>query len=130
MLYYYWVFDTWVYSNEKQWLLFALLLLFAVYTGSWPCLLVDMTVKKVDKVIGSNAEEANFYNNINQIDNGYESTYLNNGEDDEDKISFIGMDMNELKSILYQDVIILAVRVGNCIVLAMFITIIYGKGED
>ena len=56
--------------------------------------------------------------------------HLNNSEDDEDKFSFTGVDTNELKSILYQDVTILAVRVGDRIVLAMFITIIHGKGED
>ena len=56
--------------------------------------------------------------------------HLNNSEDNEDKFSFTGIDTNELKSILYQDVTILAVRVEDRIILAMFITIIYGKGED
>jgi len=58
-------------------------------------------VKKVNKIIGSDAEEANPYNNINEIDNGYKSAYLNNSEDNEDKISFIGVDINKLKLILY-----------------------------
>ena len=111
-------------------MLLALLLLFAGYTGSRPCSLVDAAVKKVDKVIGSDTEEANPYNDINKIDDRYKSAYLDNSEDNKDKFSFIGVDMNELKSILYQDVTILAVRVGDCIVLAMFITIIHGKGED
>ena len=130
MLHYHWVLDTWVYPDEEQRLLLALLLLFAAYTGSRPCSLVDAAVKKVDKVTGSDTEEANPYSDIDEINDGYENAYSNNSEDDEDQFSFAGVDTNELKSILYQDVTILAVRVGDRIVLAMFIIIIYRKGED
>ena len=73
VLHYHWVFDTWVYPDKEQRLLLALLLLFAAYTGSRPCSLVDAAVKKVDKVIWSNTEEANPCNDIDELDNGYES---------------------------------------------------------
>jgi len=87
-------------------------------------------MKKVNKVIGSDIEEANPYNNINKLDNGYKSAYLNNSKGNEDKFSFANIDINELKSILYQNVIILIVRVGDHTVLVMFITIIHRKGEN
>jgi len=103
------VLNTWVYPNKEQRLLLALLLLFAAYTGSRPCSLVNTAVKKVNKVIGSDTEEANPYNNINEIDNGYKSAYLNNSKNNKDNFSFIGVDTNELKLILYQDVTILIV---------------------
>ena len=86
--------DTWVYPNKKQQLLLALLLLFAAYIGSRPCSLVDAAVKKVNKVIKSNTEETNPYNN---------------SKTNKDEFSFASIDTNKLKSILYQDVIILAV---------------------
>jgi len=82
-------------------LLLALLLLFTAYIGSWLYLLVNIAIKKVNKVIGSDTEEANPYNDIDEIDNGYKSAYLNNSKDDEDKFSFIGVDINELKLIFY-----------------------------
>ena len=56
---------------------------------------------KVDKVIGSDIEEANPYNDINKLDNGYKSMYLNNSKDNEDEFSFISIDTNKLKLILY-----------------------------
>ena len=90
-------------------MLFALLLLFAAYTGSWPYLLVNTAVKKVNKVIGSDIEEANPYNNINKLNNGYKSIYLNNSKNNKDKFSFVSININELKLIFYQDVMILIV---------------------
>jgi len=51
--------------------------------------------------IESDIEEANPYNNINKLNNGYKSVYLNNGEDNKDKSSYMGVDINELKLILY-----------------------------
>jgi len=51
--------------------------------------------------MGSDIEEANPYNNINEINNRYESVYLNNGKNNKDKISFTGVDINKLKLILY-----------------------------
>ena len=111
-------------------MLLTLLLLFTAYIGVWLYLLVNIAVKKVNKVIGSDIEEANPYNDINELNNGYESVYLNNSKDNKDEFSFTSVDINKLKLILYQDVTILIVRVGDCIVLAMFITIIYRKGED
>jgi len=41
-------------------------------------------VKKVDKVIGSDIEEANSYSDIDEINDGYENAYLNNSEDNKD----------------------------------------------
>ncbi|KAF2174473.1 hypothetical protein K469DRAFT_648257, partial [Zopfia rhizophila CBS 207.26] len=41
VLHHHWVLDTWVYPDEEQRLLLALLFLFAAYTGSRPCSLVD-----------------------------------------------------------------------------------------
>ena len=69
--------------------------------GSWLCLLVNIVIKKVDKVIGSDIEEVNPYNDIDELDNRYKSAYLNNSKNDEDEFSFASVDMNELKSILY-----------------------------
>jgi len=58
-------------------------------------------VKKVNKIIGSDIEEANPYNDIDEINNGYESAYLNNSKDNKDKFFFVGVDTNKFKSILY-----------------------------
>ena len=93
--------DAWVYPDKEQRLLLTLLLLFAAYIGAWPCLLVDVAVKRVNKVIESDTEEANPYNDIDELDDGYESAYLNNGEDDKDEFSCVGVDTNKLKLILY-----------------------------
>ena len=82
-------------------MLLALLLLFTAYIGSQLYLLVNATIKKVNKVIGSNTEEANPYNNINELNNRYKSMYLNNSKNNEDKFSFASVDINELKLILY-----------------------------
>ncbi|KAF2726763.1 hypothetical protein EJ04DRAFT_557793 [Polyplosphaeria fusca] len=46
LLHHHWVLDSSVYPDEEQRLLLALLLLFAAYTGSRPCSLVDASVKK------------------------------------------------------------------------------------
>jgi len=46
--------------------------------------LVDIAIKKVDKVIGSDIEEVNLYSDIDEINNGYKNAYLNNSEDDKD----------------------------------------------
>jgi hypothetical protein len=82
-------------------LLLALLLLFTAYTGARLYLLVNAAVKKVDKVIESDTEEANPYNDIDKLDDGYKSAYLNNGKYYKDESSCAGVDTNELKSILY-----------------------------
>ena len=76
-------------------------MLFAAYTGARPYSLVNAAVKKVNKVIESDTEEANPYNNINELDDGYESAYLNNGKYYKDEFSYAGVDTNELKLILY-----------------------------
>jgi len=76
-------------------------LLFAAYIGARLYLLVNVAIKKVNKVIESDIEEANPYNNTNELDDGYESAYLNNGEDNKDESSYTGVDTNKLKSILY-----------------------------
>ena len=55
-----------------------------------------MAIKKFNKVIGSNIEEANPYKDINELNNRYESAYLNNSEDNKDEFSFTGVDINEL----------------------------------
>ena len=82
-------------------MLLTLLLLFTAYIGARLCSLVNAAVKKVDKVIESNTEEANPYNDTNELDDGYESAHLNNNEDDKDESSYAGVDTNELKLILY-----------------------------
>ena len=82
-------------------MLLTLLLLFTAYIGARLYLLVNVAIKKVNKVIESNIEEANPYNNINKLNNRYKSAYLNNSEDNKDKFSYIGVDTNELKLILY-----------------------------
>ena len=64
-------------------------------------MLVNAAIKKVNKVIESDIEEANPYNNINELNNRYKSTYLNNGEDNKDKFFYVGVDINKLKLILY-----------------------------
>ena len=98
--------------------------------GSQPYLLVNTTVKKVNKVIKSNIKKANPYNNINELNNGYKSTYLNNSKNNKDEFSFASININKLKLILYQDIIIFAIQVRNYIVLTIFIIIIHRKGED
>jgi len=55
----------------------------------------------VNKVIESNIEKVNFYNNINKLDNRYKSIYLNSSEDNKNKFFFIGVDINKLKLKLY-----------------------------
>ena len=47
-------------------------------------MLVNVAVKKVNKVIGSDIEEVNPCNGINEIDNRYKSAYLNNSKDNKD----------------------------------------------
>jgi len=64
-------------------------------------LLVNIVIKKINKVIGSDIEEANPYNNINEINNKYKSVYLNNSKDNKDKFFFVGVDINKFKLILY-----------------------------
>ena len=117
--------NTWVYSNKEQRLLLALLLLFTAYTGSRLYLLVDVAVKKVNKVIECDTEEADPYNGIggnndrsgpiydnnsedngedNSEDNGEDNSEDNSeddSEDNEDEVSSADMSPKELKSILY-----------------------------
>ena len=69
--------------------------------GSWLYLLVNIAIKKVNKVIESNTEEANPYNDINELNDGYESAYLNNDKDNKDESFYTGVDTNKLKLILY-----------------------------
>ena len=64
-------------------------------------MLVNIAIKKINKVIGSDIEETNPYNNINEINNRYKNVYLNNSKDNKDKFSFIGVDTNKLKLIFY-----------------------------
>jgi len=66
---------------------------------------------------------------INEDDDEYKSKYWNDSEDDAEEF-FADADSEELKSVLYEHVTILAVRVGDRSVLAMFITVIHTKGED
>jgi len=82
-------------------LLLTLLLLFTTYIGARLCSLVNIAIKKVNKVIESDIEETNPYNDINELNNRYESAYLNNSEDNKDEYSYTGVDTNELKLILY-----------------------------
>jgi len=76
-------------------------LLFTAYIGARLYLLVNIAIKKVNKVIESDIEEANPYNDINELNNGYKSAYLNNGKYYKDESSYAGVDTNELKLILY-----------------------------
>ena len=82
-------------------MLLTLLLLFTTYIGARLCSLVNIAIKKVNKVIESDIEETNPYNDINELNNRYESAYLNNSEDNKDEYSYTGVDTNELKLILY-----------------------------
>lgn len=105
VLHYHWVLDTWVYPDEEQRLLFALLFLFAAYTGSRPCSLIDATVKSLDKCTEDNMEEEKVYlhDYINE-DDEYKSKYWNDSEDDAEEFSFADADSEELKSVLYKHV--------------------------
>jgi hypothetical protein len=76
-------------------------LLFTAYIGAWLYLLVNIAIKKVNKVIESDIKEANPYNDINKLNNRYKSAYLNNSEDNKDESSYVGVDTNKLKLILY-----------------------------
>ena len=74
-------------------MLLTLLLLFTAYTGAWLYSLVNIAIKKVNKVIESDIEEANPYNDINKLNNRYESAYLNDGKDYKDESSYTGVDI-------------------------------------
>ncbi|KAF2194980.1 hypothetical protein K469DRAFT_698544 [Zopfia rhizophila CBS 207.26] len=131
VLHHHWVLDTWVYPDEEQRLLLALLFLFAAYTGSRPCSLVDASVKKLDNRASNTVEdEAASPCDSGYEDDEYDSEYRGELEYDEDGLPFADADMEELKSILYEHVTILAVKVKDRSVLVMFITVIHTKGED
>jgi hypothetical protein len=130
VLHYHWALDTWVYPNEEQRLLLALLFLFAAYTGSRPCSLVDAAVKKLDKRTQKTAEDGivSLEGSADEYDSKSECS--DEPIDEEGGLPFADADMEELKSVLYKHVTILAVKVKDRTVLAMFITVIHTKGED
>lgn len=125
VLHHHWVLCTWVYPDEEQRLLVALLFLFAAYTGSRPCSLVDASVKKLEDPTRNTVEDET----PSSCDSGYEDDNSEDGDEpayDKDADT----DMEELKSVLYEHVTILAVKVKERSVLVMFITVIHTKGED
>jgi len=122
------VLDKSVYPDEEQRLLIALLFLFAAYTGCRPCSLVDASVKKSDDARNTVQDRAiNFYNSESE-DHEYDSEH--NGEAEFDENDPPSIDVEELKSVLYEHVTIMVAKVQGRFVPAMFITIIHTKGEN
>ncbi|KAF2174706.1 hypothetical protein K469DRAFT_685751 [Zopfia rhizophila CBS 207.26] len=128
LLYHHWVLDTGAYPDEEQRLLLALLFLFAAYTGCRPCSLVDASVKKSDEGARNAAKDEAIRFCDSGEDDENDSEYDEEPEFDEDGLPFV--DIEELKSVLYEHVTIMAVKVQDRMVPVMFITIIHTKGED
>ena len=76
-------------------------MLFTAYIGSWPYLLVNAAVKKVNKVIECDIEEADPYSGIGGNDNRSRRICNNNSEDNKDRVSSADIGLKELKLILY-----------------------------
>lgn len=128
LLHYHWVLCTNVYLEEEQRLLLALLFLFAAYTGCRPVSLVDASVKKSDEgtTNTSKGEAIRFCDSSEDDEN--DSEYDEEPTFGEDGLPFV--DEEEMKSVLYEHVTIIAVKVQDRMVPVMFVTIIHTKGED
>lgn len=134
LLYYHWVLCKYVYKEEEQRLLLALLFLFAAYTGCRPVSLLDTSVKGSESESDPDESAKNtakgktvrYYDSSedSETDSGYEEE----PDFDEDGPPFV--DTEELKSVLYEHVTIMAVKVQDRMVPVMFVTIIHTKGED
>jgi len=83
----------------------------------------------LDKCKEDNTKEEGQPHDYIDEDDEDESKYWDDSGDDADEFSFADADMEELKSVLYKHVTILAVKVGDRSGLAMFITLIHTKGE-
>ncbi|KAF2032868.1 hypothetical protein EK21DRAFT_86875 [Setomelanomma holmii] len=88
--------------------------------------LVDASIKKPDgsKKVASKGQAMRFC--ISDEDDETDSDYEEEPDFDEDDVP----DIEELKSVLYEHVTIMAVRVQDRMVPFMFVTIIHTKGED
>lgn len=130
---YHWVLDTWVYPDEEQRLLLSLLFLFAAYTGCRPCSLVDADVKGSGKSAGTTVKDKaiRFYDSEeddeDDDDDKLDRKYDKEAELDEDGLPFASKE--ELLSVLYEHVTIMAVKVQDRTQIVMFVTITHTKGE-
>lgn len=117
-----------VYKEEEQRLLVDLLLLFGAYTGARPVSLVDASVRDRDKEaieeVRDNAIQ--FYDSSDEDESNQEGEMCESGL----QASYNVPEVERLKSILYEHVTIVAVRVQSRVQLAMFLTLIHTKGED
>lgn len=125
LLFHHWIVDTGVFPDEEQRLLLALLLLFAAYTGCRPCSLLDTSKKKPE----SGARSVHRDEAIRFCDSSDDDETEDEEEPDFDEDG-LPVDEEELKSVLYEHVTIMVVRVRDRLVPVMFITIIHTKGED
>ncbi|KAI0626734.1 DUF3435 domain-containing protein [Pyrenophora tritici-repentis] len=118
------VLDTTVLPDEEHRILIALLLLFAAYTGARPVSLVDASMKDpaertTDKV---RDPAIRFYDSSEEDEDDTSATESGSSESVPES--------EQLKSILYEHVTLVAVRVQGRVRLAMWVTLIHTKGED
>ena len=129
LLYHHWVLCKQVYPDEEQRVLVAMLFLFAAYTGCRPVSLVDASVKKLEDPARNTVEDEA----PSSCDSSYEDDDSEDGDEpayNEDGLPSADIDIEELKSVLYEHVTILVVKVKERSVPVMFITVIHTKGED
>ncbi|KAL9068183.1 MAG: hypothetical protein Q9157_006584 [Trypethelium eluteriae] len=143
VLHHHWVQDTSVYPCEEQRLQLALLLLFAAYTGTRPCSLLQTKPSKqqlesAPKVKAAYASQPD----VADITDGDPAALEDNNESDDvsesesDHGGYNGAadgrdSAGELiQSVLYQHVTILVVKHKGRDVLTMSITLVHTKGEN
>jgi hypothetical protein len=122
-----------VYKEEEQRLLVDLLLVWGAYTGARPVSLVGSSVSIPNEESAAKVRDdaIRFYDSSVEDEDEHEDK----GEDDtctaDSQLSDHDVPEAEcLKSILFEHVTIVAVRVGTQVKVAMFLTLIHTKGED
>jgi hypothetical protein len=125
LLHYNMVLDTAVLPNEEQRILLNLLLLFAAYTGARPVSLVDASVKDPDESTHDEVRDPaiRFYDSSEEEEDDDTSTKESGSSEDVPE-------PEQLKSVLFEHVTIMAVRAQGRMRLAMWVTLIHTKGED
>jgi hypothetical protein len=125
LLHYNMVLDTAVFPDEEQRLLLNLLLLFAAYTGARPVSLVDASVKNLDESTSDVVRDPaiRFYDSSEEDEDDNTGAKQSGSSEDVPK-------SEQLKSVLFEHVTIMAVRAQGRMRLAMWVTLIHTKGED
>ena len=131
LLFYNMVQCTNVYKEEEQRLLVDLLLVWGAYTGARPVSLVGPSVSFPNKESAAKVRDdaIRFYDSNDEDE--YEDEGNNKTCTEDLRPSDYDVPKAEcLKSILFEHVTIIAVRVGTQVKVAMFLTLIHTKGED